>query len=381
MPRSNHGLKRDGKLEEGLRNSSKIEISVQIAPLLMGMFLKILLYPFSLAYGLVTGLRNHMYNRGLKPVATFDLPVIAVGNLTVGGTGKTPMVEYLIRLLRPDYKVATLSRGYGRSTKGFRIAGAQDSATTLGDEPFQFYKKFNPEVTVAVGEERALAIPLILQEQDVEVILLDDAYQHRSVKPSFNILLSDYNRPFYKDLLLPAGRLRESRVGASRADVVIVTKCPIALNEENLKTIKREISEYGDAPVFFTTLAYGNPVLFGSDKPIGTTVILITGIANPVPFISYVEGKYSIKKHLAYGDHKNYERSDLEKIREVVKEFPDAVVFTTEKDMVKLSDSRFSEYQREIPFYYLPITVQFLKEGSEFDKKILIHVNQKEEKK
>ena len=191
--------------------------------------LRILLFPFSWLYYLITQIRNRLYDRGLKPSVKFELPVICVGNLTVGGTGKTPMIEHLIRLLQNRFKVATLSRGYGRATKGIRIAGPSENASTIGDEPFQFYTKFGKRITVAVGEERALAIPTILQEcSDTQIILLDDGFQHRKVSPGFSILLTDYHRPFYNDFLLPSGRLRESRWGAERADVIVVTKCPSA---------------------------------------------------------------------------------------------------------------------------------------------------------
>lgn len=341
------------------------------------MFLKTLLFPFSVVYGWITGIRNALYDRGFKPAASFSIPVISVGNLTVGGTGKTPLVEYLIHLLSPPAKVATLSRGYGRKTKGFRIAGSHDNASTIGDEPFQFYRKFGSHVTVAVGEERAIAIPLLLHESNAEVVVLDDAFQHRRVKPSLNILLCDYTRPFYDDVLLPAGRLRESKHNASRADLVVVTKCPADIGEEEIMTIEKSIREFASCPVFFSTLSYGSPVpLRGTSAPVSDTIILVTGIANPAPLVSYIEGHYKLAHHLDFRDHHEYTVSDLERIVAAVREFPSATVLTTEKDMVKLDNPAFDRYLSKIPFHYIPIAVQFLKEEGEFEEMINNHVNQ-----
>lgn len=335
-----------------------------------------LLYPFAILYAAVTSVRNYFYDRGLKPQAEFDLPVISVGNLTVGGTGKTPMVEYLLRLLKNDYKVATLSRGYGRDTKGFRMASASDTPSTLGDEPFQFYRKFAPEVKVAVGEERALAIPMIIQECDAEVILLDDAYQHRRVNPSFSILLTDYNRPFYLDHVLPAGRLRETRAGAARADVVVVTKCPTDLSQAEEDEIRKKIAAYARTPVFFVTLDYGDPVPFGKPAPIMKNVFLVTGIARPEPLEQYVTGKYGLTRHLAFPDHRDYDAADLKKIQQLSVEKPGTAILTTEKDMVKLQVPQMAS----CPIYYLPIAVRFLKEGNVFDEMIRTHVKLAAEK-
>jgi tetraacyldisaccharide 4'-kinase len=329
-----------------------------------------LLYPFAVLYAAVTSVRNYFYDRGLKPQAEFDLPVISVGNLTVGGTGKTPMVEYLVRLLKNDYKVATLSRGYGRDTKGFRMASASDTAATLGDEPYQFHKKFAPEVNVAVGEERALAIPMIIQECDAEVILLDDAFQHRRVKASFSILLTDFNRPFYLDHVLPAGRLRETRAGAARADVVVVTKCPEDLSEADQDRIRREIAMYTSKPVYFATLDYGDPLPFGKPVPMIKNVFLVTGIARPEPLVQYITKKYGLARHLAFADHRDYSAGDLKKIQQLSVEQPGTAIVTTEKDMVKLQVPELAS----CPVYYLPIAVRFLEQGNVFDEMIRAHV-------
>lgn len=222
---------------------------------------QILLFPFSALYDAATRLRNHLYDIGTKPVIHFETITVSVGNLAVGGTGKSPMVEYLVRLLKGQYKVATLSRGYGRKTKGFILASEQSTAASIGDEPMQFYRKFGAEVAVAVGEERAIAIPEILfHHSDTEVIILDDAFQHRKVGRDLNILLTAYHSPFFKDHVLPAGRLREARKGAHRADIVVVTKCPPTLDEKDKTSFSQAIREYAqpDVPIFLVVCVMKN---------------------------------------------------------------------------------------------------------------------------
>lgn len=332
---------------------------------------RILLFPFAVLYDLITRARNHLYNKGLKPSASFDVPLIAVGNLTVGGTGKTPMVEYLIRLLSPHGKVATLSRGYGRKTKGTRLAGDTDNAATLGDEPFQFYNKFGDKVTVAVGEDRALAVPVILDsDPTIRVIVLDDAFQHRRVMPALNILLTDYNRPFYSDFLIPSGYLRESKVNARRADVVVVTKCPVGLAEEEMLEIEKRIRIYASAPVFFSVIGYGAPVSFGKSLPSpDEKVILVTGIADARPFREYVSDKFTVVKHFSYRDHHVYTQSDL---LEICSMAGDGVsVITTEKDMVKMNAVAMKPMVESVPFFYIPIETSFIRNGQEFDAIVL----------
>lgn len=335
--------------------------------------LQVLMYPFAALFNFVTSLRNWMYDQGFKPSIKFQIPVIGIGNLSAGGTGKTPLTEYLIRLLALDHKVATLSRGYGRKTKGFRIAQPADTASTLGDEPYQFYQNFGGDITVAVGEERALAIPTILQERaETEIILLDDAYQHRSVAPSFTILLSDYYRPFYKDLLLPAGRLRESRMGAERADVVVVTKCPMEMSEEEMIEIEKSIREYAEKPVFFTHVRYGNPIAFGGHSlPISKQILLVSGISNAKPFEHHVAQNYQVKRHFHFRDHHAYSGADIERIARFVKQNPRISILTTEKDKVKLAAAEFSALTQTLPLFYIPIEVQFIKNGQDFDEIVL----------
>jgi tetraacyldisaccharide 4'-kinase len=329
----------------------------------------LLLFPFAVLYDAITSIRNSLYDKGIQPSASFDVPLISVGNLAVGGTGKTPMVEYLIRLLTPKVKVATLSRGYGRKSKGIRIATPDDSPSTLGDEPYLFYKKFGDKVVVAVGEERALAIPYILHEHpETGLIVLDDAFQHRRVKPSFQILLTQHNKLFVDDLLLPAGRLRESKRGASRADVVVVTKCPSHMSDDDMLAIERRLRPYADKPIFFATVGYGAlmPVAEGSPYH-PERIVLVTGIADPSPLESYLSAGHEVVKHIRYGDHHAYTDGDIRQICQVASKHSAAVV-TTEKDLVKMDPKQFES--ASVGLYYLPIQIEFLKDGKEFDEMV-----------
>lgn len=333
---------------------------------------RILLLPIAILVDVITSTRNKLYELGYKPSATFDLPVIGIGNLAVGGTGKTPMTEHLIRLLKTDYKVATLSRGYGRTTKGFRLATHQESAATIGDEPFQFFKKFDPQIVVAVGEERALAIPLLIdQKPETDVILLDDAFQHRKVKPSFQILLTDYNNLFYTDYLLPAGRLRESKEGAERADVVIVTKCPGELEEDERISIEAKIRAYTSKPIFFSTIRYGSIIPIGNaSRQFPDRVILVSGIASPQPLERRITANFKLIKHLIFADHYIYTKNDMANITALAKQ-NNAAIVTTEKDAVKMDIEEFQDFLLQTPFFYLPVEIEFLKNGKDFDEMVL----------
>ncbi|MCU0357002.1 MAG: tetraacyldisaccharide 4'-kinase [Cyclobacteriaceae bacterium] len=334
--------------------------------------LTLLLLPFSRVYDLVTRIRNYMYDTGWKPSVSFDLPVISVGNLAAGGTGKTPMTEYLVRLLSQSFSVSTLSRGYGRTTTGFRIVHDADTAKTVGDEPLQLYRKFYPDITVAVGEERALAIPYLLDEKpETAVVLLDDAFQHRQVKPGCSILLTEYNRPFYNDHLLPAGRLREHPRGAARADVVVVTKCPDALSGQEMSSIRSDITRYADKPVYFAGIRYADPVAaVAADQPVLKKVVLVSGIANHQVLEDYVATHFTLVRHFVYRDHHHYTFGDIEKIKAFVQGLPEpAMVLTTEKDYVKLRE--FNALTEGLSVFYLPIQLYFLHHGKEFDAQVL----------
>lgn len=329
--------------------------------------LRVILFPFAILYDLITRIRNRLYDLGLKPSVAFDVPIIVVGNLTVGGTGKTPMVEHLVRTFSERVQVATLSRGYGRLTKGMRIANALDDASTIGDEPFQLYQKFGDRIIVSVGEERVLAITHLMDQfPETKLILMDDAFQHRKVKASMNILLSDYHRPFYDDYLLPAGRLRESKFGANRADAIVVTKCPNEISEDEMMEIEHSIRKVADKPVFFAGIRYGNPLPIG-DHSLGfqEQVILVTGIANASPLKEYIAHTFELKKHLEFQDHHNYTLEDIQKIKSELD--PSTCILTTEKDMMKLDSKVFKSVWSDVPIFYLSIEIDFIKNGEDFD--------------
>lgn len=343
-------------------------------------YLKLLLWPFSVLYGGITVARNLLYDKGTLPSTSFDLPVIAVGNLTVGGTGKTPHVEYLLRLLQP-YKVATLSRGYKRKSKGFLLADSQSTAAVLGDEPYQYHRDF-PGVTVAVSEDRVEGVQKLRQLlPGIAVVVLDDAMQHRPVKPSLNILLTDYHRPFYKDHVLPAGLLREPRQGAARADAVIVSKCPRKLSKKEQGNILKEVEKYTapDTPVYFSTFVYGAPAAIGLPVAPDKKVVLLTGIANAQPLKDYLEAEgYEVLQHLAYPDHHQYREHDLQKLRQMLQkdEFSGASILTTRKDAVKLAGQELTGLTEQLPLFYIPIVVQLLNEQEAFDRLVVEHVQQ-----
>ncbi|MTI30673.1 tetraacyldisaccharide 4'-kinase [Xanthovirga aplysinae] len=337
-----------------------------------------LFWPFSLIYQLITSIRNYLFDTGYSKSFEFETNVICVGNLSVGGTGKTPMVEYLVRLLKDQYQLATLSRGYGRKTKGFRLATEDESAMTIGDEPFQYFLKYGHQINVAVGEERAIAIPEILfRKADNELIILDDAFQHRTVKAGLNVLLTDFSRPFFDDHVLPWGRLRESRKGARRADVVVVTKCPQEFSQSERDYYSQSVKNYTrkNIPVFFTSLRYLKPILMrdslGSD--FSKNVVLFSGIANHQPLEEYVRKNFNMKKHIKFRDHYVYSSKDLKRIEAIFQEIQekDKCLLTTEKDMVKLLTNELRPYVQRLPIFYLPIESYFLQNGSVFDQLIL----------
>jgi len=341
-------------------------------------FFKYLLLPFAGLYNLATRLRNHLYDSGHKKSFQFDSVVVSVGNLNVGGSGKTPMIEYLIRLLSDRYKVATLSRGYGRKTKGFHIANSQDNAASIGDEPFQLLRKFGDKIIVAVGEERALAIPTMLNERpEIQIILMDDAFQHRSVVPQFSILVTDFEKPFYKDFLLPLGRLREARVGAERAHTVVVTKCP-DLSLENETKIRHELHALlGTKPVFFSTMNYLNPIGMGQNKVIGKEVVLVSGIAKNAPLEREVSKNFVVHRHFKFPDHHAYSVEEIKNIHQAADFLGISSILTTEKDMVKLIADPLFDVVKMKNWFYLPVQSNFLKNGSEFDNMVLRLIEEK----
>ncbi len=325
----------------------------------------LILAPFSWLYGAVMRFRNFLYDKGWKRTYSFDHAVVSVGNLSVGGTGKSPMIEYLVRLLSNDYSIAILSRGYGRKTKGFRLADDSDNASTIGDEPFQFYKKFKGKVEIAVCEDRVEGInQLLTLKKSIRVILLDDAFQHRRVKPLFSILLTDFAKPFFNDFILPRGRLRESRKGSSRANVIVVTKCT-SMPGETETNYKSEIQSYSQVkPVFFSTIGYNKPISLVNAQ-INKDVIVVTGIANSKPLVDHVSEKINLRYHFDFADHHVYSTKEVEEIQQRALTFQ-ASILTTEKDFAKLEGIVDKKL-----WFYLPIETRFLNNGSEFDKMVV----------
>ncbi len=327
--------------------------------------IRFLLLPFALLYGAAIWLRNTLYDKDILKSTSVNLPIICVGNLSVGGTGKSPMVEYLLRLLKNHCEIATLSRGYKRKTKGYALADANSSALEIGDEPMQFHLKF-PDVAVAVGEERLEAIPQLLHDRPkTQVIILDDGFQHRAVKAGLNIVLTDYSNLFTRDFFLPTGDLRDERRSYKRAEIIIVTKCIPNLGEEEKKEIIAEIKPLEHQQVFFSTIEYGIPYhILHPDQEYylhkKLEVLLVTGIANIEPLKNYVlDNSYTYEK-LSYSDHYVFSIDDLKEIRKRFSKMDNEykVIITTEKDAVRLV--KFREELEDLPLFVLPIQHRIL---------------------
>jgi tetraacyldisaccharide 4'-kinase len=334
-------------------------------------FLRFLLYPFAIIYDVVTTIRNFFFDVGIFKQTSFKTPVIVVGNLSVGGTGKTPQIEYLIRLLQDHFKTSVLSRGYKRTTAGFLLLNATHSAEDVGDEPLQYYKKFN-KITVAVGADRVEGVAKLIAEKSPEVILLDDAYQHRKIKGSLYILLTKYDALFSDDFLLPTGNLRESRSGATRADIILVTKCPRNLTKAAKNTIIERLKKY-NTKVFFTVISYdketsGSKTVLVDDLK-NHAVLLITGIANPAPLLSFFNEKNVNFKHLKFPDHHHFTNNEIAKIKEAYLGLhsSEKIILTTEKDYVRL-ENRLEDLS------FLGIQTSFLENEEVFNSVIKNHI-------
>jgi tetraacyldisaccharide 4'-kinase len=329
---------------------------------------------------MVTSIRNLLFDKDYLKASTFNFPIICIGNLAVGGTGKTPMVEYLIRLLRNQYAVATISRGYKRKTKGFGIANENTTALEIGDEPMQFHLKF-PDITVAVGEERLVAIPQLLQDRpETQIIILDDAFQHRTVKAGLNILLTEYKNLYTRDLLLPAGDLRDTRRSAKRAEIIIVTKCRNNLTEQDQKEIISELGPNANQTVFFTEIKYTQPYHLFSKKPFdispGLELLLVCGIANPKPLKEFITTHVKSYDMLNYPDHHIFSIDDLGEIKRQFEKIPSSnkIILTTEKDGVRLQ--KFENELADFPIYVIPIEHAFMfNDAGRFSKMLYDFIN------
>ena len=324
----------------------------------MKLIKKIIYWKLSLQFYLITFLRNKFYDFGLIKSFSFEIPVISVGNLAVGGTGKTPMVEFLIKKFSHKYNIAVLSRGYKRKTKGFIIASKKDNASTIGDEPFQYYSKFK-NIKVAVDKKRKRGIKKLINT-GIDMIILDDAFQHRKVIPTYSILLSDYSNLYFDDYLLPMGNLRESKSGYKRADSIIITKCPENLSENKRQNLIDKINLKYNQDIFFSKIKYSEE-LFSANNSINISklsnqrVDVITGILNSENLIKHLEEKGLLINHFKYSDHYNYKEKDILKLN-------DNFIITTEKDYTKLRKFNIEN------LYYLTIRMEVSAEKTLMEK-------------
>ena len=347
--------------------------------------LKILLYPFTLLYGLVIGLRHLLFDVGLLPSKSFDIPVIGVGNITVGGTGKTPHTEYLAKLLKKDYRVAILSRGYLRKSKGFVLADEKATFRDVGDEPLQYRHKFGKEVYVAVDRKRCRGVKKLLQQPEPpEAVILDDALQHRFIKPGLSLLLTDYRRLYTDDFLLPAGKLRDLKASAKRADIIVVTKTERVLSPIVRKIILEKIRPKAHQQVYFSYLNYGTPVAIPSMKSTRfgkqySIIILFTGIANPYPLKDYLRYRCRELITIDFPDHHNYTERDILLIKKNWDEqfTSNKLIVTTEKDAMRLINSPYLRLLKDLPVVYLPVEVKFHgQDEKKFNHQILNYVRE-----
>ncbi len=327
-----------------------------------------LLFPIAIVYYLVTYIRNFFYDKGIFKSHSFSLPIIAIGNLNVGGTGKTPHTEYLVSLLKDKYKVAVLSRGYRRKSSGFVLAKPNTFYEEIGDEPMQIYNRFNNKVIVAVCEDRKKGLENLINNSNAEVVVLDDAYQHRKVKAGLYVLLTAYNELFINDYILPFGNLRESSLGKNRAHMVIVTKCPTDISNDEQMKITKKLNV--NVPVYFSSISYDDYAYNDSEKIKISEIknrdkLLVAGIANPEYFFKFL--KQENDNVLAFKDHHNFTKKDIKKIQDLAK---DKIIVTTQKDYVRLSP-----YLKSNKLFYLPITITFAYNKS-LDDKILNYVEQ-----
>jgi tetraacyldisaccharide 4'-kinase len=329
-----------------------------------------------------------MYNTGILPSVEFQLPVICVGNITVGGTGKTPHTEYLLELLRGNFKVATLSRGYKRKTRDFRIASSSSLVSDIGDEPMQIFRKFT-DVMVTVDRNRVHGVNKILQgNPETEVIILDDGFQHRSITPGFSILLSDFERLIVRDHMMPFGSLRESKGNMRRADIILITKSPENISPIQRRLIVKEVDKAPYQNLYFTTLTYKAPLpVFENKDPeethsdlsqcAGCGIVLITGIANPLPLKEYLQKTAGEIIHLSFPDHYNFKEKDIDNIYSAYNDLksPTKYLFTTEKDSVRLREFTNIAEPIRSAFFYIPVGIHFLNDDKdEFDNLIVDYV-------
>lgn len=332
-----------------------------------------LLYPFSLVYGGITTLRNKLFDAGILTAHHYGLPIISVGNITVGGTGKTPLTEYIIRLLEADYRVCLLSRGYKRQTKGALLADSDSTAEIIGDEPFQVLQKFSA-MDVVVAEKRVEGMEIIQSQTNAQLVLMDDAYQHRYVKPGLSILVIDFNRPLWNDCPFPAGDLRETKRGQERADVIVVNKCPVDFSEVDKAFWLKKLNAKEGQQIFFTSIIYGaaRPFLkeFQAAPLNANEVVALAGIAQPSGFFGHLEMHYSVVTKLIYPDHHHFSTGDLDHIESHLDSR--RALVTTEKDAVRLQVLPEGVKKR---CWFIPIELKVLfNEEKQFENRIRNYV-------
>lgn len=342
-----------------------------------------ILYPFSLLYGFVMQIRNLLFDLRILPSAQFEKAIISVGNVSMGGTGKTPHIEYLIRLLSSFCFVAALSRGYGRKSKGFLIGSARSKVKYIGDEPFQLIQKFK-NIKVAVDENRKRGITnLITKYKDLDVVLLDDAFQHRYVRPGLSILLTSHSRLYCEDHLVPSGTLREFPNGAKRADIIVVTKTPKIFSPISRRRIIEDLSPRKHQQILFSFITYGEPVPLFEPAPMGfpsklIAVLLLTGIADHGPLQEHIQRLCSDVILMRFCDHHIFTEVDIAQVESTFKEIMTRkkVIVTTEKDAMRLRTTELSALLKHLPIFYFPISVEFHGKDKElFDKQVLDYVN------
>lgn len=349
--------------------------------------LRIIVAPFTFLYACVLFIRNLCYDKDILPVTSFELPIINVGNLAFGGTGKTPHIEYLIRLLKAQYKVAVLSRGYKRKTIGYFFASNESTAAEIGDEPRQIKQKFKDEIHLAVSENRVIGVPnLLFDAPETDVILLDDAFQHRAIKAGLNILLTDYNNLFTQDYLTPSGTLREYRAGYKRADIIIVTKCNADLAESEQQKIIAQIKPLAHQKVYFSYQKFGALIHYfnGSILPISeiknSDLLLFSGIAKAKSFEDYLEtNSKSVIDAWQFGDHHDFTKEEITKLLAAFDANPSTnkIIISTEKDSMRLMTEEFKALLQNYPIYYLPLEIAFFENDKTFfNNQIINYVEQ-----
>ncbi len=347
--------------------------------------LKILLQPIAFIYGLITLLRNRLYDGHFLKVSKFDVHTIGVGNLSVGGAGKTPLVEYLIRLLRQEEpKLATLSRGYKRKTSGFLLADENSTAEDIGDEPLIYKYKYNVQVAVDASRVNGVKKLITLEENAPKIILLDDVFQHRAIRCGLNIVVSDYNNLFFKDTMLPAGTLREFKSGIVRADLIIITKTPDRTSPVEIRNILKDVNPKAHQQVFFSYLQYGDLYsITNANEKIDTLndlfryrVISFAGIANAQPMVNYLKEYAADVKHLQFNDHHEFSIKDLEDIERYYNSFEggNKILVTTEKDFMRLKSNLVWKIAQRMNIYILPVEMTFKDKEEEFNQVILKYV-------